>query len=430
MRASLKSLDERVWDELIDCNWNSKGLHALFMSVSPEEFRRVLMCETAKEVWDILEIMHEGTKTVKNSKLLMLASRFEEIRIKDDESFDEYYAKLNGIVNSSFKLGERIPESKIVRKVLRPLPERFRPKVIAIEKSKDLDTVKIEELRRGDCLLCKALKSKKWPQDKKRGAPSKFLREKNDKSTARNPGKKSQVIRCRKCQGFGHYRNEYPNFKKNLKKGKSKALVVSLTDDDSNSSDQSDSSSSEEEKGYMAFVSTVKSKLDKESEKVKEEVESKKSRDDSEDATDIHEAYQLLFKESLKIKKVNKAIFKKVDKLERKNEKITNDLQSFMSGTKKLDDLLGMNKPAGNKQSLGFVKSDDYVSSSSKTTFVPASNSSAKIDMSELWHQRLDHVKYRSLSKLVKKKIVDGLPKLIKVNMLFSTRVNEESNSG
>lgn len=116
------------------------------MPVSPEEFRRVSMCETAKEVWDILETTHEGTKTVKNSKLQMLASRFEEVRMKDDETFDEFYAKLNDIVNSSFNLGERIPESKIVRKVLRSRPERFRPKVAAIEESKDLDEVKIEEL--------------------------------------------------------------------------------------------------------------------------------------------------------------------------------------------------------------------------------------------------------------------------------------------
>lgn len=51
-------------------------------------------------------------------------------------------------MNSSFNLGERIPEVKIVGKILRSLLERFRPKVTAIEKSKDLDSIKIEELVR------------------------------------------------------------------------------------------------------------------------------------------------------------------------------------------------------------------------------------------------------------------------------------------
>ena len=34
----------------------------------------------------------------------------------EDESFDEFYAKLKDIVNSAFTLGETIPETKFVRK--------------------------------------------------------------------------------------------------------------------------------------------------------------------------------------------------------------------------------------------------------------------------------------------------------------------------
>ena len=49
--------------------------------------------------------------------------------MKEDESFDEFYAKLKDIVNPTFNLGETIPESKIVRKVLRSLPERFHVKI-------------------------------------------------------------------------------------------------------------------------------------------------------------------------------------------------------------------------------------------------------------------------------------------------------------
>ena len=45
--------------------------------------------------------------------------------MEEDESFDEFYAKLKDIVNLAFKLGETILEPKIVRKVLRSLAERF-----------------------------------------------------------------------------------------------------------------------------------------------------------------------------------------------------------------------------------------------------------------------------------------------------------------
>ena len=54
----------------------------------------------------------------------------------EDESFDEFYAKLKDIVNLAFNLKEQILEPKIVRKIVRPLPERFHTKIIVVEKSK------------------------------------------------------------------------------------------------------------------------------------------------------------------------------------------------------------------------------------------------------------------------------------------------------
>lgn len=64
------------------------------------------MSKTAIEAWGILKTTHKGTKTVENSKLQMLTTWFEEIRMYYEESFDEFSAKLNDILKSSFNLGE------------------------------------------------------------------------------------------------------------------------------------------------------------------------------------------------------------------------------------------------------------------------------------------------------------------------------------
>ena len=66
--------------------------------------------------------------------------------MSDDESFDEFYAKLNDIVNSTYNLGEIYDQPKIVRKILRSLTEDFRPKVTAITESKDVDFIFVDEL--------------------------------------------------------------------------------------------------------------------------------------------------------------------------------------------------------------------------------------------------------------------------------------------
>ena len=64
----------------------------------------------------------------------------------DDESFDEFYAKLNDIVNSVYNLVEIYDQPKIVRKILISLTKDFRPKVTVITKSKDVNSIPVDEL--------------------------------------------------------------------------------------------------------------------------------------------------------------------------------------------------------------------------------------------------------------------------------------------
>ena len=96
-------------------------------------------------MWQILETTYEGTKKVKDTKLQMLTTRFE-LKMSEDKSFDSFYEKLNEVVIGKFNLGEKMEDSKIVRKILQSLLESFRAKVTAIEQSKNLDEIKIQKL--------------------------------------------------------------------------------------------------------------------------------------------------------------------------------------------------------------------------------------------------------------------------------------------
>ena len=111
-----------------------------------EEFKRISNVEVAQTAWNILKTVQENIKAIKVNKLQQLTSKFESIRMSDDESFDKFYAKLNDNVNSAYNLGEIYDQPKIVRKILRPLTEDFRPKVTAITESKDVDSIPVDEL--------------------------------------------------------------------------------------------------------------------------------------------------------------------------------------------------------------------------------------------------------------------------------------------
>ena len=127
MKGFLQALSEQVWqaikvgqikpkdvsvdwdEETIKAeNFNSRALNALFCGVTNEEFKRISSTKVAKEAWTILKTTYEGPKIVKTLKVQRLTSSFEEIKMEEDETFDEFYTKLKDIVNSSFNLGESI----------------------------------------------------------------------------------------------------------------------------------------------------------------------------------------------------------------------------------------------------------------------------------------------------------------------------------
>ena len=93
-----------MWDKaaLMAANANSKALNAIFYGVSLDEFHRISHITVAKEAWEILETTYEGTK------LQMLTTKFEELKMGDDESFDSFYGKLNEIVIAKSILVRRL----------------------------------------------------------------------------------------------------------------------------------------------------------------------------------------------------------------------------------------------------------------------------------------------------------------------------------
>ena len=137
MHAFLCSIDESVWDAvengwtrpeatkstwdkaaLATTNANSKALNTIFCGVPLNEFHRISHVTIAKKAWEILKTTYEGTNKMKDTKLQMLTNCFEELKMREDESFDFFYGKLNETVIGKFNLGEKTEDSKVVRKIL------------------------------------------------------------------------------------------------------------------------------------------------------------------------------------------------------------------------------------------------------------------------------------------------------------------------
>ncbi|GKV49587.1 hypothetical protein SLEP1_g56327 [Rubroshorea leprosula] len=232
---------------------NNKAINMLQCALNPTEFHRVFGCDTAKEMWDMLEM-------------------------KLEESIQDMYTRLNDIVTNLKALGKVYPSQEVVRKVLRSLPKNWEAKKTAIEESKDLNTLKLEVLigklmtyeievqvdggveiveKKKKDVAFKASNQKEKSEDDasdgenistlisrevrrfmKKNIKSKLAQRDEGESTKRN-------VKCYECNKMGHYRNECPNLKKGEKKGKrsmkKKAFAATWSDDETSSTESESS---------------------------------------------------------------------------------------------------------------------------------------------------------------------------------------------
>lgn len=104
---------------------NSKAISEIFNAIFPEQFKLVQGCFSAKDAWDILVNYYEGTSTVKRTRLDHLAAQFENLRISEDESITVFSSKLSAIAHEATVLGKEYKDKKLVKKMIRCLPEKF-----------------------------------------------------------------------------------------------------------------------------------------------------------------------------------------------------------------------------------------------------------------------------------------------------------------
>lgn len=125
---------------------DAKAFVALQQAVNDSIFPRIAGASSTKEAWNILKKEYQGTEKVTAVKLQTFRREFENLRMKDGESVDEFSLKVTILICQLRSLGEEISEQKIVEKVLRSLPTKFDNIVAAIEESKDLSTYSLTQL--------------------------------------------------------------------------------------------------------------------------------------------------------------------------------------------------------------------------------------------------------------------------------------------
>lgn len=123
-----------------------KALFLIHQCVDDANFEKISGGKSAKEAWDILQASYTGADKVKQVKLHSLRRQFELLSMQEAETVANYFNRLQLLVNSMKACNEVLSNQQIVEKILRTLTQKFDYIVVAIEETRDLSKMKVEEL--------------------------------------------------------------------------------------------------------------------------------------------------------------------------------------------------------------------------------------------------------------------------------------------
>ncbi|XP_019150940.1 PREDICTED: uncharacterized protein LOC109147739 [Ipomoea nil] len=326
------------------------SLHESFFSL-------VTGIKEAKRAWEILETRFGGTSDVKQSKLQLVLSEFEALRMGEEETISIFHSRVQNLMNRASILGEPFTDERVVKKILRSLPKLFRMK--SAEKENDIYDETLALLTKNFKKILKGFNRRSHGQSNRtqyKGGNSSYNKTETPSFTQNSLSQTCRTrqtrsnstdtvrplnrsVQCRECEGFRHIQSECAT---HIKRKKAMSVATLSDDEEEASNDQSDDNVG----NFVAFFTATENQ----SEENESDEESYISSDDFEER-----------------------VRDKADQL-------------VMEGTRSSDNC--------------YVLTNETACRLSKT------------DESKLWHQRLGHINFRDMDKIIKLDVVRGIPKL------------------
>ncbi|CAI9787681.1 unnamed protein product [Fraxinus pennsylvanica] len=119
----------------------------LFQAIDRSIMETILKKDTTKDIWDAMKRKYEGNIRVKRSTLQGLRRDFETLEMKSGETITTYFSRVMAVANKMRVYGDVMTDVTVVEKILRSLTDKFNYIVCAIEESKDIDAMSIDELQ-------------------------------------------------------------------------------------------------------------------------------------------------------------------------------------------------------------------------------------------------------------------------------------------
>ena len=125
---------------------DKKALFLIYQGIDESNFEKISSSNNSKAAWKILRNSRRCMDRTIRVRLQVLRGEFETLHMNDMESISDYFTRTLAIVNQIRRYGENLENVRVLEKILRSLSPKFEHVVVAIEESKDLNTMTVDEL--------------------------------------------------------------------------------------------------------------------------------------------------------------------------------------------------------------------------------------------------------------------------------------------
>lgn len=136
MQVSLKALKQwNAMEAVSKDRGKDQRTLAMIIRIVPPKLKAMLAVkqQTAKEAWEAVKMMRVGEDRVKEASRQRLLKEFENLQFKDGELIDDFAVRVNTLIDGLWELGEEVKDGRMVRKVLRVVPKKWKQVAVSIE---------------------------------------------------------------------------------------------------------------------------------------------------------------------------------------------------------------------------------------------------------------------------------------------------------
>ena len=197
-------------DESKDC----LALTIISQSIDDETLLRVAEKETAADVWVALRSMHVGSERVREARIQSLRSDFDNLKMGDAESVDDFALKFTALVGRIRELGDAMDEKYVVKKLLRAVSTKFINVASSLMLFSDINKMAMEEAIGSLKAHEELLKGREVQREEQQLLMARARDSSGSRGHVRDEQKDKSKVKCYNCQQFGHFTWECPEKKK------------------------------------------------------------------------------------------------------------------------------------------------------------------------------------------------------------------------